>query len=103
MEAYQLITQLLVADPTKRLGGAEKGVPVIVGHDFFAPIRPADEPALYARRSPFTPTLKHETDTSNFDMNALAKAQAEQMRAQLEHDADEVPPSPGQDDGEDHR
>ena len=67
-------------------GGADGGVNTILAHIFFAPIRPLDDPSLSQRQSPFTPTLKHETDTSNFDMNALQKAQAERMRSQLEMD-----------------
>ena len=88
-EADDLISVLLVTNPEKRLGGGEKGVPVILEHAFFAPISPFDSPPLPERQSPYTPTLKHKTDTSNFDMNALQKAQAELMRSQLERDHDE--------------
>jgi len=100
-----LISKLLVTSPNERLGGSangggEGGVRAIVAHAFFAPIRPEGEPPLPQRQSPFTPTLKHETDTSNFDMNALQKAQAERMRSQLEMDvgeeeeADAIAPTP---------
>jgi serine/threonine protein kinase len=87
-EAHQLISSLLVADPSQRLGGGQSGVRVIVSHAFFAPVAPVDEPALWQRPSPFVPYLKHEADTSHFDMTELTKAQAERMRCQLEGDHD---------------
>ena len=115
--AHELISQLLVADPHVRLGGAggpsaaakstqgdaeggggggaaaadaayEPGARAVMSHPFFAPVDPLTDPPLFRRDSPFTPRLVHETDTSNFDMNVLQKAQAERMRAKLERDGD---------------
>jgi serine/threonine protein kinase len=140
-ECGDLLTRLLVAEPSQRLGAGApgEGCNTILEHAYFAPIDPLSvdkgplwsrkyvdatqsrrkqprrtEPrprrcsawpvvSLYpvptscccvvrvarARRSPFKPTLKHETDTAYFDMNALARAQAERMRSQLEGDGDE--------------
>ena len=70
-------------------------MPVIHEHPFFADQMPLDEPPLPERESPFTPQLKHDADTSHFDMNALQKAQAERMRAALELDHDEPTAPPG--------
>ena len=94
--ANDLILKLLVTNPSERLGGGEQGVSVILQHEFFESLSPEAEPALYLRQSPFTPTLKHETDTSNFEMNALQKAQAMSMRSELERDV--VDPSPSYDE-----
>ena len=85
-EAHGLISSLLVADPSKRLGGGSSGVRVIVAHPFFEPIAPVDDPPLWKRQSPFVPQLKHEADTSHFDMTTLTKVEAERMRSQLEGD-----------------
>ena len=81
-----LVVNLLVLNPADRLGGRETGVQAVLSHAFFEPENVFDEPPLWQRKSPFTPVLKHEMDTSNFDMNVLAKAKAERMRSQLEQD-----------------
>jgi len=92
-ECGDLLTRLLVAEPSQRLGAGApgEGCNTILEHAYFAPIDPlsVDKGPLWSRKSPFKPTLKHETDTAYFDMNALARAQAERMRSQLEGDGDE--------------
>ena len=91
-ECGDLLCKLLVADPTQRLGAGNdgKGSDAVLAHTWFNQIEPLsnERPPLWQRESPFTPTLKFETDTSYFDMNALARAQAERMRLQLEKDGE---------------
>ena len=52
-------------------------VNAILSHPFFSSIAPldAEQGPLWKRPAPYTPTIKHETDTSQFGMNALARAQ----------------------------
>ena len=85
-EAVALIKQLLVRDPRMRLGGGEAGVGALVNHDFFVPLDLTADPPLWERPSPFKPTIRNETDTSNFNVNELARVNADRMRKQLETD-----------------
>lgn len=99
-DCADLVTRLLVAEPSQRLGAGTPGEScnAILEHGFFAPIEPSsrEQGPLHQRESPFKPTLRHETDTCYFDMNALARAQAERMRSALERDGEE--PSQDADD-----
>ena len=81
--ACALIAALLVSDPARRLGSGDEGLMGLLEHDFFCPLELFDEPPLWQRQAIFTPTLKHDCDTSNFDMNALQKARAEELRTQV--------------------
>ena len=89
-ECADLISKLLVSNSALRLGAGAPGCTAVLEHDFFAPIElsSSEQGPLWQRDSPFKPTLRHETDTSYFDVNALARAQAERMRSQLERDGD---------------
>ena len=87
--AASLIASLLVLKPAERLGGGEAGVSAVLHHAFFEPMELDSGIPLWERPSPFTPTLKHEADTSNFDVNDLARVHADRMRSQLEADVDE--------------
>ena len=106
--AVAILKALLVQDPQRRLGskaGAgddeQQQGPLLPGgersglehpgeirqHAFFAEIDWASP--LWQQPSPYTPTLAAPTDTSNFQMNALARVQAERARDQLEADHSE--------------
>lgn len=66
------------------------GSSAILAHPFFASLDVDAEPPLWQRPSPFTPTLRHEADTSNFDVNELQRVSADRMRTQLEMEEGEI-------------
>ncbi|CAJ0559477.1 unnamed protein product, partial [Mesorhabditis spiculigera] len=72
-EAKNLLTGLLVKDPTQRLGGGPDDALEITQHDFFAPI---DWQKLYNKEiePPFKPLVTSETDTSYFDKEFTSEA-----------------------------
>ena len=90
-EAADLLTGLLVLDPATRLGTGPAGPAAILAMPFYQPLQldAAELPPLWDRESPFTPTLRHDLDTANFDLPSYAKLQAENMRSVLERDTDE--------------
>ena len=89
--AVAILRALLVQDPQRRLGSKvaseEHGVGEIRQHAFFDEIDWSSP--LWQQPSPYKPTLAAPTDTSNFQMNALARVQAERARDQLEADHSE--------------
>jgi len=91
-DAVNLIQQLLVAEPSHRLGATAmdgSDVSAILAHAFFETLDMENNTTpLFERKSPYVPVLRYETDTSYFDMNALAKARAERMRSELELEGD---------------
>jgi len=117
--AVDLLQKLLVLKPHERLGGspvtsstasAVTGSAAVLAHSFFAPLDIDADPPLWQRPSPFTPTLRHEADTSNFGVNELAKVHADRMRSQLEMDGSDEEKGKGkgveeegEEDGEDDR
>jgi serine/threonine protein kinase len=68
-----LISRLLVANPSKRLGAGRRGAEEVTTHAFFRGISLA---ALEARelKPPYIPTLAHPEDTSNFGAQQDASA-----------------------------
>jgi len=81
-QASELITKLLVVDPTQRLGAG--GLHEIKMADFFQHIDWSQE--LWKLPSLYKPDLSHPLDTSNFKLNAQAKDELAMMRSQLEDD-----------------
>eukprot|EP00908_Phaeocystis_cordata_P001094 Transcript_11173.p2 GENE.Transcript_11173~~Transcript_11173.p2 ORF type:complete len:561 (-),score=268.93 Transcript_11173:278-1960(-) len=80
--AVQILKALLVQDPQERLGS--NGVHEVRQHAFFSSIDWSTP--LWQQPSVYTPTIAAPTDTSNFQMNALARVQANRMRSALEAD-----------------
>ena len=72
-----LITKLLVNNPSQRLGTLKKGPRDVLSHPFFGKI---DFAALEKRTlpAPFVPKIKSSTDTSNFDDYEEDEAEAEE-------------------------
>ena len=64
--AKSLISQLLVANPTERLGSMRAKSKDVTGHSFFGSL---DWAKLVARQltAPFVPVIKSRSDTSNFE------------------------------------
>mgnify|MGYP001179919512 CR=1 FL=1 len=64
--ARDLITKLLVSNPSQRLGSLKRGHREISSHAFF---KTTDWTALVRKelKAPYVPTIKSPTDTSNFD------------------------------------
>ena len=77
-----VLRALLVQQPHERLGS--NGADEVRSHDFFSAVDWSTP--LWQQPSVYTPTLAAPTDTSNFQMNALARVQADRMRATLEAD-----------------
>jgi hypothetical protein len=65
-EAQSLISQLLVTDPSKRLGSGVSDANEIKKHPFFRNVNWADCELLLVI-PPFTPNVTKETDTQYFD------------------------------------
>uniref|UniRef100_A0A8C5QNB9 Uncharacterized protein n=1 Tax=Leptobrachium leishanense TaxID=445787 RepID=A0A8C5QNB9_9ANUR len=65
-ETISLISQLLIKDPTQRLGSSEEGAKDVMAHPFFKDI---DWSKLLQKelRPPFLPPLSGPEDVSNFD------------------------------------
>jgi serine/threonine protein kinase len=80
--AVAILRALLVQQPHERLGS--NGADEVRSHDFFSAVDWSTP--LWQQPSVYTPTLAAPTDTSNFQMNALARVQADRMRATLEAD-----------------
>ena len=80
--AVAVLRALLVQQPHERLGS--NGADEVRSHDFFSAVDWSTP--LWQQPSVYTPTLAAPTDTSNFQMNALARVQADRMRATLEAD-----------------
>eukprot|EP01012_Entosiphon_sulcatum_P050977 TRINITY_DN6997_c0_g1_i2.p1 TRINITY_DN6997_c0_g1~~TRINITY_DN6997_c0_g1_i2.p1 ORF type:complete len:375 (+),score=89.09 TRINITY_DN6997_c0_g1_i2:337-1461(+) len=66
LDAADLLSRLLIRDPTKRLGSGPNGAREVKAHPFF---RSVDWVALYNRRivPPFKPVVSGPGDTSNVD------------------------------------
>ena len=67
-----VLRALLVQQPHERLGS--NGADEVRSHDFFSAVDWSTP--LWQQPSVYTPTLAAPTDTSNFQMNALARVQA---------------------------
>lgn len=65
-EAWDLIVNLLVKDPKKRLGSLKRGEHDILHHKWFEDLSLA-ELRKRAIKAPWTPVIKDPYDTSNFD------------------------------------
>jgi serine/threonine protein kinase len=65
-EAQSLLSQLLVTDPSKRLGSGVSDANEIKKHPFFRNVNWADC-ELMAVNPPFIPNVNSETDTQYFD------------------------------------
>ncbi|KAI3642421.1 hypothetical protein MP228_011976 [Amoeboaphelidium protococcarum] len=65
-DAVSILTQLLVKDPTKRLGASQADAADIKAHPYFAGVNWED---MLAKKipPPFIPQIKHDRDVSNFD------------------------------------
>lgn len=67
-EIRDLISRLLVKDPSKRLGSSERDVEEIKEHPFFAKFIPNwDEVLRKGYTPPYIPNLKSEDDVNHFD------------------------------------
>ena len=64
--ARDLVGSLLVADRTKRIGNLKNGSEDVKNHEWFQGV---DWEEVYDKKliAPFVPTVKGETDTSNFE------------------------------------
>ena len=80
--AVDILRRLLVQDQDSRLGS--NGVHEIRQHAFFADTDWSTP--LWQQTSPYKPVIAAPADTSNFQMNALARVQAERARSALEAD-----------------
>ena len=65
-EAVDLLTQLFIKDPEKRLGSGPNGLNDIKSHPFFSSIN-WDSILEKKIKPPFTPKLRSETDTRYID------------------------------------
>eukprot|EP00128_Syssomonas_multiformis_P018769 Colp12_sorted_trinity150504_noHs@36098 len=65
-EAVSLLSQMLIKDPTKRLGGGKRDALDIMEHVFFADVN-WDDMLKRKLPPPFKPQIKDDTDVSNFD------------------------------------
>lgn len=72
--AKDLISQLLIKDPSKRMGNREGGIQEIKDHPFFADI---DWDKLHDRQALFEPKPRNVEDTSYFGPDTKGNASAE--------------------------
>jgi len=64
--ARDLMSKLLVSNPSQRLGSLKRGHRDVTGHAFFKPV---DWAALTRKepKAPYIPKISSPTDTSNFE------------------------------------
>jgi len=77
-EARDLITRLLTADKTKRMGCQRAGPQEFKDHPWFAKVN-WDSVYACAVVSPYTPKVRDASDTSNFDDYPDSDGEAERI------------------------
>jgi serine/threonine-protein kinase RIM15 len=90
-EAKDLIKQLLIKDPTKRMGNREGGIQEIKDHPFFAGV---DWDKLHDRQALFEPRPRNAEDTSYFGQtdrtNLSAEIDMNELIAEQSRDPDSL-------------